>query len=781
MRILHVIHGYPMRFNAGSEVYTQTVCRALAERHDVHVFTRQENPFVPRYAMSEERDPSDDRVALHVVNMADSRDRYRHEGVDERFRELVDRVQPDIIHIGHLNHLSTSLVSVASRRNLPVVFTLHDYWLACPRGQFLQVAPEDPAGAWVACDGQDDEKCARNCYSRFFSGAPAEKQADLSAWMDWVARRMKHVREVAEQVDLFLCPSKSLLERFHREFGLPLSKLRFLPYGFDLSRLQGRRRRPGEPFTFGYIGTHIPAKGVHLLLQAFGTIQGQCRLRIFGRARSPDTPALKEIATSLPAGAAARIEWLPEYRNEDIVREVFDRVDAIVVPSIWVENAPLVIHEAQGAGVPVIAGDVGGMAELVHHENNGLLFRHRDVQDLGRQMRRLMAAPQLAARLGARGYVHDREGLVPSIQSHVQHVEEVYAQLLAHRRSSRVATLPGPWRITFDTNPDDCNLHCVMCEEHSPHSDSQVRRRADGKPPRRMPMDLLRRVLADAARHGLREVIPSTMGEPLLFAGMEELLRLCAEHQVKLNLTTNGTFPRLGARAWAERIVPVTSDVKISWNGATKATHEAIMLGASWEAALDNVRVLLEVRDRHAGAGGNRCRVTFQLTFLETNVNELAEIVRLAAALGVDRVKGHHLWAHFESIAPLSMRRSPDAVQRWNAAVAEALAVARNYCETTGRTLLLENLFPIDPAAAGDIAPGGPCPFLGQEAWIGADGRFSPCCAPDALRRTLGDFGNLHEKGLAEIWNGEDYRALLAGYSTRALCRGCNMRRPISP
>jgi hypothetical protein len=38
------------------------------------------------------------------------------------------------------------------------------------------------------------------------------------------------------------------------------------------------------------------------------------------------------------------------------------------------------------------------------------------------------------------------------------------------------ATRPGPWRITFDTNPDDCNLHCIMCEEHSPYSDLQAER-----------------------------------------------------------------------------------------------------------------------------------------------------------------------------------------------------------------------------------------------------------------------------------------------------------------
>ena len=54
MKILKVIHGYPMRYNAGSEVYSQTLCQALAERHEVHVFTRMENPFLPDYAVKKE-------------------------------------------------------------------------------------------------------------------------------------------------------------------------------------------------------------------------------------------------------------------------------------------------------------------------------------------------------------------------------------------------------------------------------------------------------------------------------------------------------------------------------------------------------------------------------------------------------------------------------------------------------------------------------------------------------------------------------------------------------
>ncbi len=337
---------------------------------------------------------------------------------------------------------------------------------------------------------------------------------------------------------------------------------------------------------------------------------------------------------------------------------------------------------------------------------------------------------------------------------------------------------PGPWRITFDTNPDDCNLHCIMCEDHSPYSSTQSDRRKAGRPKRRMGIDLIRRVMEESRGTGLREIIPSTMGEPLLYRHFDEILDLCAEYGVKLNLTTNGTFPKRGARAWAERIVPVASDVKVSWNGGSKETHENVMLGSNWEAVLENVRTFIGVRDAHAGLGGNRCRVTFQLTFMEINVSELPGIVKLAAELGVDRVKGHHLWVHFNQMRLQSMRRSAEAIARWNAIVDSAYEAAERHRLPSGERVLLENVFSLDENGEGDIASDGVCPFLGQEAWVASDGRFNPCCAPDALRRTLGEFGNVNDTSLYDIWESAEYRELQANYMENALCQGCNMRRP---
>jgi MoaA/NifB/PqqE/SkfB family radical SAM enzyme len=334
--------------------------------------------------------------------------------------------------------------------------------------------------------------------------------------------------------------------------------------------------------------------------------------------------------------------------------------------------------------------------------------------------------------------------------------------------STHADVAPGPWRLTLVTNPDDCNLACPMCECGAARTPG---------PPRRMDPALAARVVREAAAAGLREVIPSTMGEPLLWAGLDALVDLCAELGLTLNLTTNGTFPGRGAATWAERLVPVASDVKISWNGATAETAEALMPGLDFGAAVEAVRTLVGVRDRHAREGGRRATVSFQVTAQEGNVAELPGVVRLAAALGVDRVKVNQLQPRLAALAPLSLRRDVTALRRWNGAAAAARAAADEARRPDGGRVRLENVSPLaeDPAAP---APLGPCRFVGREAWIHADGRFAPCPHPAAAGGGLVDVGGVAERPLAAIWADERFRAFVRGHEEHPVCRACPLRRP---
>lgn len=345
---------------------------------------------------------------------------------------------------------------------------------------------------------------------------------------------------------------------------------------------------------------------------------------------------------------------------------------------------------------------------------------------------------------------------------------------------NKTEKLATPWRITFDTNPDDCNLNCIMCEEFSPYSNLKHLRVLNGDPiKRRMDFHIIEDVLKQIDTSQLIELIPSTMGEPLLYKNFEDIISICDTYSIKLNLTTNGTFPKKSAQEWAELIVPVTSDVKISWNGADKITAEKIMRGIDFEKNIQNLRDFIKVRDQIHKEGGNFCRVTLQVTFLEINHEELPELVKMAAELGVNRIKGHHLWAHFDEIKSLSMRRDKASIEKWNKTVQLAFKAIEKYKLANGECILLDNFYEIDGLNNDQLLPNAICPFLGREAWIAWDGRLNPCCAPDEQRRGLGDFGNVTTESFLEIWNGQGYNHLVENYLSYDLCKSCNMRRPV--
>jgi glycosyl transferase, group 1 / radical SAM family protein len=766
MHILKIIHGYPPQYNAGSEVYSQSICIELSKYHKISVFTREENLYAPCFSIREEK--INENLTLYLVNHPQGKDGYRHQQMDDIFTSLLKKLQPNIAHIGHLNHLSTGLVDVLNLFKIPIVYTLHDFWLMCPRGQFLTRSIGNPEGNFQLCTHQNDRKCATDCYKVYFSGIKENEASDIEQWESWVHHRMKEVKRIVSKIDLFIAPSKYLENRFVQDFCIPKEKIIYLDYGFPTQYLLPTQKiSANEPYTFGYIGTHIPAKGVNLLIEAFKRLEQPAILKIFGRENGQSTKALRVMASS----SKNKIEFLGEYINQNLVNDVFSKVDCIVVPSIWGENSPLVIHEAQACKIPVITADFGGMKEYVAHKVNGLLFKHREVESLAEQLNFAVSNPEKMKNLGKVGYLYSENGLIPNIEEHCKQLVSIYQKVISKKYNL--------WRITLDTNPEDCNLSCTMCEEHSPFS-KFIREKLNGKR-RRMPKEWLESIFQQAKALGVKEIIPSTMGEPLLYKHFAYIVELCYKYGIKMNLTTNGTFPKTTEKSvteWAKLLVPITTDVKISWNGATAQTAQKIMLKINFDEAIANVREFIRIRNEHFKATGYKCRVTFQLTFMQNNMHELADIIALAAKLDVDRVKGHQLWAHFDEIKDLSMKHSAESILQWNKYVEEAYKAQEKYRKHNGEKVILENIIPIEINESQEIPENYNCPFLGKELWISPTGKISPCCAPDEMRQTLGNFGNIENNTIESILNSDNYINLITHYKQIPLCKTCNMRKP---
>lgn len=107
------------------------------------------------------------------------------------------------------------------------------------------------------------------------------------------------------------------------------------------------------------------------------------------------------------------------------IATILSRIDVLIVPSIWFENSPLTIHEAFMAGIPVITSNIGGMADLVTHGVNGLLFNVGDPRELKKAMLKIIESDTLLKTL--------RKGIPPvkSIQENGLEIEQLYKQLIS--------------------------------------------------------------------------------------------------------------------------------------------------------------------------------------------------------------------------------------------------------------------------------------------------------------------------------------------------------------
>jgi len=425
VRILHVIHTFPPYSEAGSENYTKALAQALRRLdHEVAVCHRIADATQGEYRLTE--DEYDGLPVYRINNTFRLCDRfektYRNTDIDARFGTVLDRFRPDVVHFHHLTCLSTSCVVEAKRRGLPVLMTLHDYWLICQRGQFLK--RDDSLSL---CGEQEDHECVR-CWApqlglsgnetanrtigrksalrevfqrfqrRFFSPAVQSEEHALAS----VRARMTHVREICAAVDLFLSPSQFLREQF-LAFGIAANKILFSPYGHQTASFS-RRARPlpaaRRPVRFAFIGTIIPPKGVHVLIEAFRAIpDSAAQLTIHGGEVSyegfPDYgKALRESAAG-----CAHITFAGAYHQTEVSR-ILQEADVLIVPSIWYENAPLTIQEAFLARIPIITSNLGGMRELVRDGENGLLFRPRDARDLREKIQMMIQQPELIPQFG---------------------------------------------------------------------------------------------------------------------------------------------------------------------------------------------------------------------------------------------------------------------------------------------------------------------------------------------------------------------------------------------
>ena len=479
MKILVIVHQFPPLESAGTEVYAWKLAKALQERgHELAIYYTQRSADKQQYTLR--RGTFDGLSVFEVVNnheFGTFRGTWKDARMEAHLQTVLDETRPDVVHIQHLHLHSVDYVKLIKERGIPVAYTLAEYLNICPRNGWMVKLD------FSLCDGPQPVECARCArgiwpapgadelppsfraapvhvhsppYKRYslrrfyykvrrrltgkpippprprYAAPPPPPPPAEDPFVPAVERRWRETKANLDEVDLVIAPSRFLRERFIKAGMVAEERIVYSDYGFDHVPFvkHGAPRPRAENLVVGFIGSVAEQKGVHLLVQAFNQLpEHGVECRIYGGLTSfPDY-----VAELRAQRQHLGVRFMGRYDNARVA-DVLREFDVLVVPSRWYENSPLTIHEAFMAGVPVITGDRGGMAELVEHGRNGLCFRVGDATDLRRQIERLLVEPDLLERL--------RSGIprVKDIAEDAREMEERFLALV--RRRARAAPQP---------------------------------------------------------------------------------------------------------------------------------------------------------------------------------------------------------------------------------------------------------------------------------------------------------------------------------------------------
>lgn len=448
MNILLITNGYPPHRWAGTETYTAGIAEELHNRgHQVQVICAGEWEKGAQYWNGFQDDASNGVQVRRInLNWSKAPDPFRYlydnPEVEDFLADYLKEGETDVVHVTSCETLSASVLKVVNDAGLPLVLSLTDFWFLCPRVVLLRSDGTNCDGNTTPWECLECEMLNTKVYrwSRQILGKEGAaraltqvskhplltRQRGLRGYVGDMAARKTYLRQALDLPDYRITASQ-FVKDIHVSNGVT-APIEVRPYGHDLSWLvQYQGKTPAEVIRFGFIGQIISSKGVHILFEAARSLQStlgdRFELLIYGNVdKDPEYGRqLKESAKKIK-----NVNFCGTYDHKDSA-DVFAKMDILVVPSLWYDF-PLIIHEAFATKTSVIATNLGGMAEAITHEVNGLLFELGDADDLARQLERVVNEPGLLQNLQA--------GVQPvkTIDEEVDQLEIVYKELVEKRR-----------------------------------------------------------------------------------------------------------------------------------------------------------------------------------------------------------------------------------------------------------------------------------------------------------------------------------------------------------
>lgn len=325
--------------------------------------------------------------------------------VERKIKKIIKDTNPDVVYILHyVNKLSPSVIVGAKKMNKPVILRLSDFFLLCPRFDFLY----------------DDNIC-EDCLKYGYKSCVKKKCVKNSIGASIIrvfAMKIHKKMKIYEKVDAFVCPTKFLKEKLI-ENGFDKNRIYNIPTFTKSINLASRN--VGK---YGlYYGRISPEKGVEYAIKAYEKLGNDYELVITGDDTTEEAKRLKEYVKNKKI---SNVKFTGFKKGKEL-EKIIEEARFVIVPSIWYENLPNTIIEAFSKKKPVIATDVGSLKDTIKDNVNGYKFKLKNVDSLIDKIKE-MDNEENVKRMGNNAY---NDVITQySIESHYKSLLEIFNKIV---------------------------------------------------------------------------------------------------------------------------------------------------------------------------------------------------------------------------------------------------------------------------------------------------------------------------------------------------------------
>jgi glycosyltransferase involved in cell wall biosynthesis len=485
LKVLLTVHQFFPRWYHGTERYTLDLATELSRAgHEIVVLTANHAPEDSTGEDIIEYDYTGIRVrAIDLIQNSrpEFSASYHRPDLNDLFARILLEERPDVVHCAHLLFLGVSFLDIVRYTDCPILFTMTDFFGICWTNKLLTCGGKECAGP-----DRNDNNCVSDVLGSLsishpgpairFGGRLVQRMPLLTplietilktprfqkTWyaslIDGIRKRRGTIEKSYRSVDHFIVAT-AVLEKKYREYGLNDRLISRLPFGItqpteDEVRLlrsrYGELRSTDRPLIVGFVGQIARHKGVDLLLRAFVNVcPANTELHVVGNLEQD--PA---FANELRRIRAHReVSFLPPFPTTEVYK-ILGKIDVLVLPSIWSENAPLILLNSLASRTFVAVSDVAGMTEFVRPEETGLVFAAKSIQAIEEMLIRVATLRPMLLDL-----FDSHPGYQVSPSTYADQIAKLYGQHLESgsrfwneaklkeiARSSYTRTRPVKWR-----------------------------------------------------------------------------------------------------------------------------------------------------------------------------------------------------------------------------------------------------------------------------------------------------------------------------------------------